>query len=66
MRDPDPDKTRAVRKAVRVIIENAGKDPKEVNKLIDAQYRRGVARDRDTRVAEWGDAGKHPHGGGAG
>lgn len=44
---------RAVRKVVRVIIEQNGNNGKEIKKDIDTDYVKGIVWWKDERVAEW-------------
>ena len=56
MHDPSPDKTKAVRKMVRLLIEKVGGDGKTVKKDIITNYPKGRVWYKDERVAEWDDA----------
>ena len=51
--DKDKGKVRAIRKVVRVIIEQNGGDGPSVKKDIDANYPRGIVWWKNERVAEW-------------
>ena len=53
--DKDKGKVRAIRKVVRVIIEQNGGDGPSVKKDIDANYPRGFVLFREERVAEWNE-----------
>ena len=53
MYDPDPGKTKAVRKMVRLIIEKQGGEGITVKKDIVADYKRGQVEYKKECVAEW-------------
>jgi hypothetical protein len=57
--DTSPDKTKAVRKVVRLLIETHGGDGAKVKKDIAANYKKGKVWWRDSKFAAWDDeAGK--------
>ena len=53
MHDPNPDKTKAVRKVVRLLIETNGGDSTAVKKNIATDYTKGKVWWKDSKVAEW-------------
>ena len=58
MHDPSPDKTKAVRKVVRLLIEKGGGDGKSIKKDIITNYTKGRVWYKDERVAEWNDVAR--------
>ena len=51
--DEDEDRKKAVRKTVRVIIEQNGGDGQAIKKKIDTDYDKGIVRWNDLRVGQW-------------
>lgn len=58
MHDPYPDKTKAFRKMVRMIIEKEGGDGATIKKDISTIYCKGKVWFKDNQVAEWDDRTK--------
>ena len=58
MHDSHPDKTKAIRKILRLIIEKEGGDGKTIKKNIITDYWKGKVWYKDQRVAEWYDSAK--------
>ena len=56
MYDPNPNKTKAIRKVVRLIIEENGGDGQAVKKDIVARYGKGKVLWKEDPVAEWNEA----------
>ena len=56
--NPEPDKTKAVRKVVRLIIEKSGNDGLQTKKDIFTNYTKGVVWYKEARVAEWNSESK--------
>ena len=54
--DPNPDKSKAIRKVVRMIIEANGGDGQVVKKDIITNYGSGKVWWKDVKVAEWDNA----------
>ena len=56
--DSNPDRTRAVRKVVRLTIEKGGGDGAAIKKDVITNYTKGRVWYKEDRVAEWDDSAK--------
>ena len=53
--DPNPERTRAVNKMVRLLIEKHGGDGSTVKKQIQTNYWTGLVGWKEVKVAEWNE-----------
>ena len=53
LHDPNPARTKAMRKVVRLIIEKSGHGGKTFKREVETNYRKGKVWWEDERVAEW-------------